>query len=69
MKNALVRMEYRLNLPEKVVTRILEYAGVDPDDGRPQSFGDALDAIEEAVKGDPTGYMDYADEPEVEADA
>jgi hypothetical protein len=69
MRNALVQMRFSLNLPEKVVQRILERAEVDPDDGHPRSFGDALDAIEQAVKDDPMGYIEYADEPDVEADA
>jgi hypothetical protein len=69
MRNALVQMRFNLHLPEKVVKRILEAADVDPDDGNPRSFGNALDAIEEAVKDDPMGYIEYADEPDVEADA
>lgn len=69
MRNALVQVRFNLDIPEKVVQRILEHADVDPNDGHPRSFGDALDAIEEAVKNDPMGYLEYADEPDVEADA
>lgn len=70
MKNAIVRMDFRLDLPEAVVAKILERSMVKPDDGSEGWHSSALGAIEAAVSDDPAHYLEYAaDEPDVEADA
>lgn len=70
MKNAIVRVEFNLNLPEREVQKILAQRMLTSDDGTDGWYSSALGAIEAAVEDDLPRYLEFSEpDPEVEAHA
>jgi hypothetical protein len=60
--NALVKVEFTLDLPEDLVAKIIGRA----DDGTDSYYQHAAKKVESAVLDDIMGYLEYAGEPVVE---
>ena len=68
-KNALVRVQVRLDLPEEEVQRIVQSDVLIPED-HPDFHEAAMRAVEHRVADDLPRFMEWTnDDPEVEADA
>lgn len=59
MKNALVTLSFRIDLPESTVALIANDA----------DYAEALRRIEDAVLADPPYFLQFAGEPEIEVTA